>query len=465
MARSSGSAVQRRKKARADTTDDTYGIRGAGPNSALADFGGTIDLQDLLFAIKREPIAKRLVFDVAHDVFDKWFKVEDVSEKPDPKFDQVVQKALADLNAKSVFSQMAAFERGFGWAIIAMTFVDYAEDASKPVKSPKGIEELFAYAGDLHFTVQSSDEDKDRKSSRYGLPVRYTMNEKGASQRKIHYTRVIHFATRLLDHLYKGESVLGCLYDDVTVSRNVRWGLGQTIYRIGGGFPDITYKGATKKELDDFENSQQLKNLNARSYMLHSDRVTVDFKGAAGKALNPEPYNNIIVESESIGSGVPAPMLRGAQAGAISGSETNQLDYGKIVSDAQGRYEPGVRQLIDLLIECGQIQTNVKEYRFVWNSALELTETQKAAIELQLAQARDLKTGWKTLDEIRAEEHLKPLPDGAGAVVLGVKKAESQPFGQSPGSVSAFGDDAGRISRFLSWLRGGRKVDKNDQVK
>jgi hypothetical protein len=431
----------------------------------MADFGQAINLQDLLFAIKREPMAKRLVFDVAHDVFDKWFQVEDLSEKPDPNFDKVVQKALNDLSAKSVLSQMAVFERGFGWAIIAMTFVDYGEDTSSPVKNPRGILEIFAYAGDLHFTVQSSDEDKNGKSSRYGLPIQYTLNEQGASQRKLHFTRVIEFATRLLDHNYKGESVLNCLYDDLTVLRNVRWGLGQTIFRYGSGFPDVTVKGASDARLDKMEARHHFKTIQARTYFLHSDDTTLEFKGLAGKALNPEPYNNIIVESLSTGSGVPAPILRGTEAGAVTGSETNQLDYGKIVSDAQSRYEPGIRQLIDLLIECGQIETGVTDYRIVWNSALELTETQKASIELQLAQARNLKTSWMTVDEIRAEENLKELPDGEGNVVLGIKKAASQPFGASPpGGVSVSADDVGLVKKFVSWLRR-KKVDENDKVK
>jgi hypothetical protein len=418
----------------------------------MADFGQPISLQDLLFAIKREPVANRLVFQVAHDVFDKWFTVEEVAEKPDPNFDKAVQQALSKLNAKSAFTQLIAFERGFGWAIMAMTFVDFGEDVSKPAKNVKEIRELFAYAGDLHFTVQTSDEDKDPKSSRYGLPVWYTINRPGASQVKLHFSRAIHSATRLLDHQYKGNSVLEPVYDDITVLRNVRWGLGQTIYRVGGAFPDITLEGADKAKIDAFEASPQMQTINARTHFVHSDKASLEFKGVAGKALNPEPYNAIIMESISCGSGVPTPTLRGVQAGAVTGSETNQLDYAKIVSDAQGRHEPEVRQLIDLLIECGQIQTNVRDYRFVWNSPMELTESQKAAVELQLAQARNLKTGWKTLDEIRVEEHLEPLPSGAGSVVLGLKKAESPP-GQA-------GDEM-FLRRIVSRLWRKKKIENN----
>jgi hypothetical protein len=89
------SSLAKCKRAGKDTSD-AYGIRGAGPNSALTDFGQPIDLQDLLFRIKREPIAKHLVFDVAHDVFDKWFKVEPLSEKPDSNFDKTAPKSSGE---------------------------------------------------------------------------------------------------------------------------------------------------------------------------------------------------------------------------------------------------------------------------------------------------------------------------------------------------------------------------------
>jgi hypothetical protein len=145
------------RNARRDTTD-TYGVRGAGA-TWQASFGMALSEADLLFAVWRERVANRIVFQVAHDVFDNWFRVEEISDKPDPNFDREVQKVLADLNAKAVFTEMAAYKRLFGWAIIAMTIVDYEKDPAQPVKNPKEIRELIAYSS-LQFSVQSSDEDK-----------------------------------------------------------------------------------------------------------------------------------------------------------------------------------------------------------------------------------------------------------------------------------------------------------------
>jgi phage-related protein (TIGR01555 family) len=416
--------------------------------------------EDLLFAVRREPVAYRDVFKVAHDIFNKWFKVEELSEKPDPNWSREVAKVLDDLNAKAVYTMAAVYERLFGWSFVALTYVDRGKDISKPVEGQKEIRELIAYCS-LQASVQATDEDKDPKSERFGLPVLYTLRQSGTAQVKLHFSRAIHWATRLLDHPWKGLPALEVLYDDLTVFRNARWGLGQTLFRYGSGFPDVEFQGANKKDLDDLENSQQFKNLNARTYFLHNEKQKLDFKGLAGRALDPEPYIKPVVESLSCGSGIPEAILRGAQAGALAGSEVNEREYFSFISSLQALYEPYVWELIDRLMETGQIR-KVNDYRIVWLSGIELSEKDKAAVDLQLAQARNLKTGWMTVDEIRAEQGLKPLPNGEGNVVLGVKKAEQQPFGASPGAISQ--GDVGPFTWIVSRLRR-KKKNANNQNK
>ena len=62
---------------------DTCGFRGAGV-TWQAKFGMALNEADLLFSVRREPIAKRIVLDVPYDMFSKGFTVEEAAEKPDP---------------------------------------------------------------------------------------------------------------------------------------------------------------------------------------------------------------------------------------------------------------------------------------------------------------------------------------------------------------------------------------------
>jgi hypothetical protein len=453
------------RRGRQDTTD-TFGFRGTGV-SWQAQFGAPLNELDLLFSVRREPVANRIVFQVAHDVFDNWFRVEEVADKPDPKFDDEVQRVLGELDAKAVFTEMAVYERLFGWAIIALTYVDYGKAPAKPVVNPKGVCELLPLSS-LHVTVQASDEDKELDSSRYGLPVLYTVNIKNTGQQlKIHFSRVIHCATRLLEHPYRGMSVLEPVYDDLTVLRNIRWGLGQTLSRYGSGFPDVELTGRSKKKVDEFANGPEMRRINCHSFFVHTEKEKLEFKGLAGRALNPEPYYVPIMENISAGCGTPLAILRGAQAGALTGSEVNEREYFKLISDAQSRYEPAIYQLIDALIECGQIRFKYgkrRDYRIVWLGGFELSDRDKASVELQRAQARRLKTAWKTVDEIRGEEMLDPLPESSGDVVLGLTKSQGYSADYSGSAVAEA--DSTLFSRFTSWLQkkkcGGKgEVEKN----
>jgi hypothetical protein len=413
------------RRSREDSAD-TYGVRGGGAVTWQARWGMKLNETDLLFAVRREPICKRTVVDVAYDMFAKGFTVEEISNTPDPNWSREVSKVLDGLNAKACLTRLFLYERLFGWSILALTYVDYGKSATKPLQNPREIRELMPYSS-LQCTVQASDEDTDPKSARFGLPLFYRVRRSDftASQEKIHFSRVIHCATRLLDHAWRGVPVLEVMYDDQTVLRNARWALGETLVRTAAGFADITLKGAKAKQVRDFEAEQNLHSLNQRTYFVHPDDATVGWVGPAGKALNPEPYLNPIMESESCGSRIPLSHLRGANAGTLAGSEVNDREYWGGIAALQKLAEPIIWELVDRLIETGQISFKYgkrRDYRVVWPAGFELTESAKAAIEAQLAQARNLKCNWKTVDEIRAEEDLPPLPNGEGNVVLGLKR-------------------------------------------
>jgi hypothetical protein len=160
------------RKATLDSAD-TFGVRGAGASTWQAKFGMQLNEQDLLFAVRREPIAKRTVFDVAHDIFSKGFTVEEASEEPDPNWTREVSKVLDGLNARANLTRLLVYERLFGWAILALTYVDYGDGAGSPLEGPREIRELLPLSS-LQCTVNTSDEDTDPGSSRFGLPQFFT---------------------------------------------------------------------------------------------------------------------------------------------------------------------------------------------------------------------------------------------------------------------------------------------------
>jgi len=403
-----------------------------------AGFGDEISDDDRLFAATREPIAHFLTYKMAADVFDKWFKVDDPStEHGDPKLDEAVQKALTMLNAKSVLTELLGYERIYGWSLLVGGFSDATDikQLESPLREGSKLLQLTAYP---KTNVEVWVKDEDENSERFGKPVIYKVDRGDGSLLYIHYTRCYKLQTRS-----NGKSVLDPIWDDLTCGRNIRWGAAQWMYRTGGGFPVIKFPpGTTKEKLEEWIDSNAFSNLMARTYIGITGDMDFTFAGAAGRALDPQPFFQTNLEQIAIGTGVPEPVLRGAQAGAVTGSEINQRQYYKVISSIQAQVEPCVRWIIDHLIVGRQIKglpytageslpARVKrwvkhdvsppplqfEYVVKWESAFELTELDNRQAELLKEQANQIRLQYMTVDEVRAMNNLDPLPNGEGATL------------------------------------------------
>jgi len=167
-----------------------------------AEFGQPITYGNITFALKREPVAHRIVFAVAHDVFDNWFEVEPLEEGVDKeKFNEAVQKVLLLLNAKDVFTQAAVFERAYGWSIVVIGYQDKASTLKAPVLLPEKIVSLEAYAPTMITDIKT---DKNKNSPRFGLPEIYKVEITDTEEVEVHFSRVIHFATRKTERQWLG---------------------------------------------------------------------------------------------------------------------------------------------------------------------------------------------------------------------------------------------------------------------
>lgn len=369
------------------------------------EYGAPITDELRTFAITREPVAYRCVFNIAKAIFDNWFTLEgsnyrtptivtgaSESEKENA-FNRRVQHLLEKVNAKEEFTRMAVYERGYGWAIIVLGYEDNAPTLEDPVTSISGFRECKAYGPPQ---ISKVDEDKDPNSERYGLPEYYYITRSGSTTPlKVHYSRVIHFATRLIDHDWKGKSVLDPAWDDLTVLRNIRWGMGQTMYRYGSGFPDITFTGAEDAEIQAWIDAGNFADLSARTFYAHNEDALLDFKGTAGHALDPMNYYLPPMEHISCATGIPLAILRGVQAGALTGSQTDTSNLWGMISGEQSAYETGIRRFIQALI--GQ----ETDFTFNWKSGFELDEATKQTIALQRAQELDYLWSFFKRNEIR----------------------------------------------------------------
>ena len=376
------------------------------------EFGAIIQDEDRTFAVTREPVAHRIVFTVAHDIFDHWFQLYLEGKEQDKAFDNLIQQELTRVKAKQELMRMAVFERAYGWAILVLGYADTAESLAQPTQNPQSLEEVKAYSPTQ---IAKVDEITNKTDPRYGLPEYYHIKRAGiTSDLKIHYSRVIHFASRLLDHDWKGMSVLDPVWDDLVTLRNIRWGMGQTMYRYGHGFPDFTFTGAEKEDIDTWVEDNNFSDLSSRTYFAHNENQAIEFKGVAGRALDPMNYYLPIMENISAGSGIPLAILRGVQAGTLTGSEVNQQEYFALIGDEETYYEIGIRELITAILPT---EYQKAQFKFKWMGGFQLDDLKQAQIDQVRAQTLQVKGDWHTRNELRKMEDptlqdLKPEQGG-----------------------------------------------------
>jgi len=427
--------------------------------SPIQGFGArNIEDSELLFASKREPIIKWLVYWVAVDIFDNWFKIIDPEKPEDTALDDAVQKVLLDLDAKRQLTRLITFERRYGTAVLLCAYASVDDESwTTPIYKKNGDlitgnRRLLQITPYSWAKVKVSDEfiDKNDESLRYGLPEYYEITRNSTVEPlKVHWSRAIHAATRLDEEPFEGISVIYAIYDDATGFRNARWAQYETLFRYGSGFPHFHFPNATQKEVNGWIAAGRFQNVNARGFFVSTgageDKETIEFIGVKGVTLDPSPYNEMAVWNLSMASRIPQDILKGVSAGRITGSEVNERAYFKFINAEQSNTEHIIRELVDRIIETGQVHYQdkrrrepTKDYLIHWNYPQLTPERDRATIDYLTERANAESTEYRTVNEVRAkaDPKLPMLPDDEGNIVLGIKRLERggefSPFASNP---------------------------------
>jgi hypothetical protein len=199
----------------------------------------------------------------------------------------------------------------------------------------------------------------------------------------------------------------------------------------------MTFPWATKEQIAAWIGTGQMQYLNRRGYFVAGEEgETIEFVGPKGVSLDPKAYNDMALEALSMGTRIPTDVLRGASAGTISGSEVNERSKYQMISSEQSLVEPVVRELINRLIDTGQIvyvdkrRGDVrKNYVIDWNYPEIVNEKDRATIDFLAERAKTESMNYLTVNEVRKKEGLKAVE--GGDVVLGIEKQKKvQPFQQ-----------------------------------
>lgn len=384
-------------------------------------FGAKMLDSELVFAVEREPAAFRIVFGVAKDVFDNGFSIEEIVEgnaQPDEKLDSDFQAEYERLNGKANFTRLLAFARWLGWSVLLCGFDDLADSLEEPLiaTDAAGAAARIKYIEPYwKLSVPKVQEVDDPQSENDGYPANYTIKVTKKRKITVDASRVVHCATLLTEHRWKGQSQIQVVYDDLNGYRYMRWGCYMVMIMNGGGFPDVTLTDANQAEIDAFLGSRQFDNLNCKANFVHNQRQILEFKGPANATINPTPYDDIGIHSLSVGTGIPGSTLRGVEAGAVTGSEKNTNDYFKVVSDEQTAVEPALKDFIGKVLAYLRPGKTIK-FRVNWKPGAEPSPKEKAELANLEANSFNagieaVKAGAASLNEVRKKNGLAPIKD------------------------------------------------------
>src|SRR5665647_2165645 len=234
----------------------------------IADLGEKVTDDARLFAATREPIAGFLTGGsdgqrgFPKTIVEKWFTINDVTTKdPDPELDRALQKEFRRLKYKRVLTGFVGAKFLYGNTLLVGSYDDVNKLSVLETERPQSANlmqlEVFPK---INYSVFNKDTNQD--SLRYGLPLVYQVND-GSRTFRVHWTRCF-------EHV--GVSILDLIWDDLTCGRNIRWGVGQWVFRVGGGFVVITFpketmgKPTSKAQLQDWANSKEWSNITHRTY-------------------------------------------------------------------------------------------------------------------------------------------------------------------------------------------------------
>jgi len=435
------------------------------PSSAPRTFSPTqgfgieqIPESEMLFSSQREPVIKWLTYWVAVDLFDNWLEVIDPENPDDKSLNDAVQDVLLQLDAKRQLTRLLQFERRYGTAVMLCAYTNNdGEGWESPIYDTNG--NLIGDRQLLQITpypwtkVNVTEEDDSEASLRYGWPVIYKISRGGSistTATEAHWSRVIHAATRIDEEVYLGTSVIYAIYDDATGFRNARWAQYETLFRYGSGFPHIHLPNASRKEIQGWINAGRFQDINARGFFVSGgvgdEAESIEFIGVQDVTLNPNPYNEMAAWNLSMASRIPQDILKGVSAGRITGSEVNERAYFKFINAEQSNVEHIVRELIDRIIETGQVKYEdgrrrdpTKEYIIKWNYPQLTPELSQAQIDFLTQRAQTERLEYMTINEVRAKAD-PPLPplenEEDGNTVLGIlmysKGGEFSEFASNP---------------------------------
>ncbi len=316
--------------------------------------------QEYLAMVQRNQAGHAIVVDVASDAF-TGFVCDPIDEIVQSVYDEKIAKPL---------TEAYTFCRMYGYCGL---LVGYAgeQDLSMPPDRSSRVEYL------QPIPKPWIDEIVYKKQDGYAsLPLEasgYKVNISSKPQ-TIDAGRMILLSNPVLDAgSIEGEPSIKCVFDLLTVLKSMDWGIGQAMWRHGGGLTAFVVP----------ESRNQQEQINAIDEMVTDINSMTTLTLPAGTqmiserpgSLDPSPYYQVVIQQLSLGTRIPVSILIGAQAGTLSASMKDRHDYYELLGDIHDDVlTAALTDVLTRLQESGQLPDG--RFEVIWDEMPEWVEVE-----------------------------------------------------------------------------------------
>ena len=330
--------------------------------SEIGYFQTNISDVDLYEMYKRNQIAHNVIFNVALDVFRPGFECTTPEGEVKKEFNAKVQGIYEHFVHQPLFKTYL-LSRLYGSSGMLIGFNDLGRFDS--IAEPKS---KISYAFSIPSNWVMGRVAKVDSNGYAIIPEELSYYElkylqTGAS--KIDASRIIHLQPASIENNFEGESALFCIFDVLTILKNIDWSTGQAMFRHGAGLTTIVAgEGADQAQLDAID--EVVSEINAKTVLTLPPgcKKETDRPGA----LDPKSYYDVIIAEIAGGSGIPTSILVGAQAGSVQASAKDRNDYGDLIAGIQlSDLDRPLKEILELFQNSGQLPDD--EFKIKWSPA------------------------------------------------------------------------------------------------
>lgn len=389
--------------------------------NAVLGYRKTLTVEDFRFRYKRNSIAGRVVEAMPKAT---WRGGGEIIESENPKEITDFEKAWIDLSKRlKIWSTFARADilSGIGRYGIILIGAPVPSGGSMESPLPKALRPqdvlyLKPYAED-EAQIEDKDVDTNLRSERFGRPTFYTLKRantigvrtQSLSEKRVHWTRVIHIADNALDDELFGQPRLERVWNELDDLEKIRGGGAEAFWmRANQGTqfdvdPEMELTTEGKTEMEEQINEY----VDGMRRILRTRGVKINQLGS--DVANIDPNIDAILTLISGGTGIPKRILTGSEMGELASTQ-DRSNWAERVSDRRKEFaEPQVvQQLVDRFVEY-KILPAPDQFSVRWPEIQNLDQKERADVALKWAELNS-KAGQVVVDADEIRDHCLGLP-------------------------------------------------------